>query len=225
MGVVDGQGRPLPLANLEQRGDLRDVPFHRVHAVDDDHLAHARMGLELAFQAGQVSVVKAHRLPVGHLGAVDDGGVIELVEEHHVPPTHQPRDQAEVGVVPGGEDDAVFFAEEVRQSGFELDVEIERAVEEPATGAAGPVRPEGARRGFQDFRMVGQAEVVVRPQHDPLAALDDDDRVFGFRDRTEVGVESRGLHFIGPGKLATFLEERDVGLEGVARHVTSRQRK
>ena len=67
--------------------------------------------------------------------------------------------------------------------------------------------------------MVGQAEVVVRPQHDPLLALDDDDGVLGLGDRLEVRVETRRLDFACLGELPALLEERDA-LEGLAIHGT-----
>ena len=77
---------------------------------------------------------------------------------------------------------------------------------------------ERAARGFQHLGVVGQAEVVVRPQHDPLHALDHHDRVLGLRDRLEIGVEPLCLDLVRPGELAALLEQRDVGLYRRCRH-------
>ena len=55
-----------------------------------------------------------------------------------------------------------------------------------------------------------QAQVVVGPQHDPLLALDDDDRVLGLGDRLEIRVQPRSLDFPGPGELPALVEERDM---------------
>ena len=72
---------------------------------------------------------------------------------------------------------------------------------------------------------MGEPEIVVRAQHDALLALDDDDRVFGLRDRLEVGVESSGLQFPGGGKAPALVEQCHLGLlgrEGFTRHGSSR---
>ena len=58
--------------------------------------------------------------------------------------------------------------------------------------------------------MMGQAEVVVRPQHDPLLAVNDDHGVLGLRDRIEVGIETGRLDLARLGELAALIEERDL---------------
>ena len=57
-------------------------------------------------------------------------------------------------------------------------MEIERAVEEAAAGAARAVALERGPCGCQHFGVMREAEVVIRPHHDPLFAFDDDDGVF-----------------------------------------------
>ncbi len=54
-----------------------------------------------------------------------------------------------------------------------------------------------------------EAEVVVRAEHDPLLAFDDDDRVLGFRDRIEVRVQARGLKLARARELPALVEEGD----------------
>jgi hypothetical protein len=70
--------------------------------------------------------------------------------------------------------------------------------------------------------MVGEAQVVVGPQHDPLVPIDDDDGVFRFRDRIEVGIEAGGLDLPGLGEQPALLEERDLlkllGIHGTSEH-------
>ena len=129
-------------------------------------------------------------------------------------------DQAEVGVVAGGEDEAVFLAEKLGEGGLELLVQVERAVQEPAAGAAGAVAVQGAGGRLEHLGVVGQAEVVVGPEHDPLLAFDDDHGVFRLRDRLEVRIEPRRLDLIGLGELPALVEQRDV-LKGLSGHETS----
>ncbi len=66
-------------------GSVGDVAFHGVHAVHDDHGAAAVPGaLDHPLEAGQISVIEAQGFAVGHLGAVDDRGVVQFVQVHHV---------------------------------------------------------------------------------------------------------------------------------------------
>ena len=202
VGVVERQrGAVLP-GHPDEARDVGDVAFHRVDAVHDDHRALARaVPLHPALEVGQVAVVEALGLAVGHLGAVDDRGVVELVEVDDVAPADQPGDEAEVGGIAGREDEAGFLAQELGEGALELLVEVERAVQEPAAGAARAVPAERPAGGLEHLRVVGQAEVVVRPQHDPLLSVDDDDGVFRFGDRLEVRIEANRLELTRLGEL------------------------
>jgi hypothetical protein len=93
-------------------------------------------------------------------------------------------------------------------------VEVERPVEEAAPGAARAVPFQGGARCGQHFGVMREAEVVVRPHHDPLLAFDDDDRVFGAGDGFEVRIQPRSLNLARPGEVLTLVEQRDV-LQGL----------
>jgi len=80
-------------------------------------------------------------------------------------------------------------------------VQIERAVQQAAAGAARPVALERLLRGGEHLRMMGEPQVVVGAHHDPLFAFDDDDGVFGMRDRPEIRVQTDGLELPGLVKL------------------------
>ena len=65
-------------------------------------------------------------------------------------------------------------------------------------------------RGLEDLGVVGQAEVVVRPQHDPLLAFDDHHGVFRLRDGLEVRIEPGGPDLVDLGIVTALVEQRDV---------------
>ena len=137
MRVVERQRRAVLPRDPDEAGHVGDVAFHRVHAVHHDHgAASGAVPLQPALEVGQVAVVEALGLAVGELGAVDDRGVVQLVEVDDLAPADQTGDQAEVGRVAGRKDEAGFLAEEFGQRRLELLVEVERAVQEPAAGAA-----------------------------------------------------------------------------------------
>ena len=209
--VVQGQGRAVLPRDAHQAGHVRDVALHRVDAVHHDHRALARaVPLHPALEVAEVAVVEPLGLAIGHLGAVDDRGVVELVQVDHLAAAHQARDQAEVGRVAGGEDEAGFLAQELGQGALELLVEVEGAVQEPAAGAPRAVPVEGTARGLEHLGVVGQAEVIVRPEHDPLLAVDDDDGVLRFGNRIEVRIQARRLNLTRLGELPALVEQRDL---------------
>ena len=72
-----------------------------------------------------VGVIESLGLAERQLGAVDDAGVIELVEVDGLVAAENPGDQAEVGAVAGGKDDARLLAKELGKGGFELFVQVE----------------------------------------------------------------------------------------------------
>ena len=155
-------------------------------------------------------MIEALGLTVGELGAVHDRGMVELVQVHHVSAAHQPGDQSQIGGVPGGEDQAGLLAQELGQGRLELLVQVERAVQEPAAGAARAVPAQRPRGGLEDLGMVGQPEVVVRAEHDPLLTVNDDDGVLRFGNRLEVRIQADPLQFTRFGELPALLEESDL---------------
>jgi hypothetical protein len=70
---------------------------------------------------------------------------------------------------------------------------------------------------------MGEAQIVVGPQHDAFVAVDDDDGVFRLRDRIEIGIETNRLELTGLGELAALFEERDL-LKLLGIHGSSEQR-
>ena len=85
MGFVDEESRTVCLLVLHDLRQRCDVAFHGEHAVDDDELALAvRHELQLLFEIVRVIMSKLERLAVRKAHAVDDRGVIHLVEDRDV---------------------------------------------------------------------------------------------------------------------------------------------
>ena len=209
--VVQRQRSVVAPRHPHQGRDVGDVAFHRVHAVHDNHGALAGpVALHAALEVGQVAVVEPFRLPVRQLGPIHDRRVVELVEVHHLAPADEPGDQAQIGRVSGREDETGLLAEELGESVLELLVQIERAVQKPAAGAARAIPAQRPRSCFEHLGMVRQAEVVVRPQHDPLLSVDDDDGVFRLGNRLEIRIQADRLQLMGFGEFAALVKKRDL---------------
>ena len=134
--------RAVLLRQLDELRQGRDVALHREHAVDGDQRAAllARTGARApASRSRDVVVAEAHRLAERQRAAVDDRGVVELVDEDGVVAADQALDDAEVGLVAGREDERGLVPHEFGEVGLELLVQVERAVQEAAAGAAGAV--------------------------------------------------------------------------------------
>src|SRR5918997_874204 len=68
-----------------------------------------------------------------------------------------------------------------------------------------------------------QAEIVVRPQHDPLLTVNDNDGVLRLGNRIEVRIEAHPLQLARFGELPALLEQRDL-LELLGVHDASARR-
>jgi hypothetical protein len=134
-------------------------------------------------------------MPVGpdararHRDGVEDRGVVAGVADDGVAGGEEGGDAAHVGEVAGGEDEGVLGAHPLRELALELEVEGDRAVQEARAGEAGAVLLEGAAGRLHHPRVLGQAEVVVRAEHQALAALHPHHRAGGALERPVVGEE------------------------------------
>src|SRR5690606_9456566 len=100
--------------------------------VDHDHGALAGgVALQQSVEPFEVAVIEPLCLAVREPGAIDDAGVIQLVEVDSLTPADQAGDHAQVGPIAGGEDQGALLAEELGEGGLKLLVEVEGAVEEP----------------------------------------------------------------------------------------------
>jgi hypothetical protein len=79
-------------------------------------------------------------------------------------------------------------ARELRECVPELDVDVERAVEQARPRDSGAVHRERDGGRVLHLGMVREAEVVVRPEHHELAVAAQHDRVLGRRKRPVVGI-------------------------------------
>ena len=155
----------------------------------------ARRARELARESVEIAVRVAMHLAKSEPRAVDERRVIEPVEEDVIAATDERRERAEARLIARGEDERRRLVEERGEPRFERVVQIERAVEEPASGGSGAIAQRGAVAGLEHFRMMREPEVVVRADHDlPHAA----DPRFGRRrllDRREVRIDAHRLNF------------------------------
>ena len=130
----------------------------------------------LRLQVGHVVVLVAEALRLAEADAVDDAGVVQLVGDDRVLRAEQRFEQPAVGVEARAVEDRVVGAEELAELRFELLVDCLRAADEPhATRARSPIVRAPRARRRDHFRMLREAEVVVRAEIEHVAAAGDAD--------------------------------------------------
>ncbi len=124
----------------------------------------------MAFEFFEVIVGKDAEDGTAEAGAIHEGGVAKLVEDHDVSFTHQGRDGAQGGGVAGGETQGGFGALEGGEGVLEFFVQSVITADE-AGGSARRFLIQSDGGGFPQARVGGEAEIVVRGKAEESAAV------------------------------------------------------
>ena len=185
--------------DLRQRGD---VAFHRVDAVYRDEFGGVLRGdAEFLLEAAHVVVRELEGLAEAKARAVDDAGVIQGVEEHEPVSEAEAAHHSQIGLEAGAVGHSFVFADELCELFFELQVDIQRAVQETGSRAARTVFFNGFDCGLLKPRVVRKAKVGIASEHQNPLAVHIDDWVLPRFDRPVVGIDPHGLHFLRQGVL------------------------
>ena len=178
----------------------------------------SRRALEHLLELVEPVVAERAQLGAREQAAVEDRGVVARVGDDRVAGREDRAERADVGLVPGREHERVLGAHPLRDLALELQVQVERAVEQARAGQAGAVALERVARALHHARVGGEPEVVVGAEHDALGALHLDDGRGGRLERAEVGEQVRlagGPQLLG-ALVAAHLAEHVDGCRHVA---------
>ena len=192
--VVHDERRVVLPHELDDLRQLREVALHREDAVGDHERALPRFQRgELLAQGVHVGVL-VDRLARGlrEPDRVDDRRVVQLVGEDHRVLVGQARDRGLVRVPARHVGERGLGADELGELALELEVRLERAADEAHGRRARAVLAEPLDPGLDHLRPVGEPEVVVRGEHEHLAAaLHLDERPLRRAERVEALVGAR----------------------------------
>ena len=195
------------VADLRNFGDGGDVAFHGEDAVHYDQLAVVgAYFLKHALEVFGIIVLEAAQFAVGEAAAVEDAGVVELVHYGEITFAHQGRDDAEVHLVAGGVNKGGLAALELGQLGLQLGVQHGVAVEKAGARHAGAEFVHRVYGGLLHAGVVGQAQVIVGPEHDELLTLDGDLRGLLALEFLEIGVDAGGDELFYNVEIAALIE-------------------
>ena len=200
---------------LRQSADLRqlgNIAAHGEHAVGDDQRARRlRHLLQALLQLRHVAVAIAQHLAVGQLAPGVNAGVVLTVADDVVVAAHQRGDDAHIGLESGPEGDDAGLAQELGQRVLQLQMHLQRAVEEAGAGAAGAVPLQRLDAGLHHHGVGGQAQIVVGAQHDAALALHHHLHVLTGLEGVEIGVDALLLQLTGQrGGIAFFKNIHDM---------------
>src|ERR1019366_9195639 len=169
MGIVDDEGRVVLFAEVRELAKRTDLALHGEDAVRDEKAApQGRRLLQGLLEGGEVAVRRDEPLGFAEACAVDDRRVVEGVRQEAVLLGEERREEPLVRVPAGHVEDRVLGSEEARDRGLELLVERLRAADEAHRAEAVAPLFERLLRGLHDARVVREAEVVVRGEHEDV---------------------------------------------------------
>ena len=95
------------------------------------------------------------------------------IEEDGVAGASQPRHHAEIGLIAGGEDDAVLAVEKAREFGFQFLVQAISAIGDARAGGAGAELGHRLLASLDAIGIESDPHVIVGASQDRLAPVDD----------------------------------------------------
>ncbi|QDL02687.1 hypothetical protein IHMA87_02403 [Pseudomonas paraeruginosa] len=187
------------LGDRDDFGDWGNVPIHRVDRLEHHNLRLTqRVAGENLLQ--MLDIVMAEDLALVGRGAnaVDDGGVVQLIADHHAvgDAPQQALEGGIIGAEAGGEDQRRFLAVPVGQASFQAGIHLVRATDIARSAGARSVGLQRIVHLFAHCRMLRHPEVVVAaPDHHRflLAAIQLGQRVLA----TDAAEGSEGAVLVG----------------------------
>jgi len=152
-------------------------------------------------------VTVGNQLCRGYLATFDDRGMVLTVAENEIIGLGQSGKSTLIGKKTGGKKKGAFTAKERCQRLFQFIMEGDCAIKQAGTGASGTKLAGRIAGRLNDTGILGQTEVVVRPDHDLLLAAADNMVPVALLDAAEIRVESLGSGICRIAILSALLEE------------------
>jgi len=205
--VIHENARAVAPGNLDDFRQARNVAFHRIHAVHDDQFPARAAFAHHAVEVVHVIVAELENLAEPEARTIDNRGMIRAVNEHVVAAPDKRRNRAKVRLESGGKHERRFFAAEFRQGALEFDMDVERSIEESRPGASRAVFAHGFEGRRFDARVIRQAHIRIRAEHEHPPASDQDFGVLRGFDHAKIRIQPGGGQFIGLAKLVALFEQ------------------
>ncbi len=207
VGVVHHDPAPVLPGEADDLGQVGDIPLHAEDAIHHHELPPPARLDQGPLQVGHVVVAKPPGLAEGEAAAVHDAGVVQAVCDQDIPLAAQRREDPQIRLESGGEQQGGLLPLELGQLSLHGLVELQVPAQEAGPTAAGAVSLDRLARGLLDFGMGRQAEVVVGPDHDHPSLPNDDLGLLRRHDGLEVHVPAGRHQTSGGREPPTLLKE------------------
>ncbi len=138
---------PYGLASFTMPAQVGDVAFHAEDAFGDDQdLLVGRAVFQAPLEVIQIVMPEAHHARRRAQRALHQAGVQVVIADHRVALFGQRRKRGVIGLKAGAENDGGFLVDEGRQLGFQLHVQVQRAVQQARAAASAAVFLDRLRR-------------------------------------------------------------------------------
>ena len=209
---VHHQLRAVFLAKLGGTGQINDVT---IHAEDRIHNHQFRTPVGVAAQERlqmlHVVVAKALHLRAGKQAAIHNAGVVVFVAEDHIVAADHRGDGSQIGDVAAGKGDCVFGVLEFCDSALQLQMQIQRARQQPHAVGAAAIFLQRPSSGGVDARVTQQSQVSIGGQHQHGAPVDNHlGAALQLRNRLVVEI-----HVVVAQALHAFIHRADARLNAV----------
>ena len=208
MSLIDIHHSSIFLGSLHHGRQVGNVPGHTEDAIHDDEATRFfRDSLETVAEGIHRVVTVGNQFGGSNLASLDDRGMVLTIAQNEVIGLGQSGKSPLVGKESGGEKKGAFTTKERRQRLLQFIVERNRAIQEAGTCTSGTELASCLAGSLDYSGILGQAEVIVRPDHDLLLAAADDMVAVALLDATEIRVESLSPGIRRIAVLSALLEE------------------
>lgn len=208
MGLVDIHDGIIFLGCLHHWRQVGHITGHAEDAIHDNETARLiRDALESVAKSIHRVVTVGNQLGWGYLTPLDNGGMVLAVAKDEVIGLGQGGKGTLVGKESGGKKQSTFAAKESSQRLLQFIMEGDRAIEQAGTGASGTKLASRLTGRLDNTGILGQAEVVIRPDHDFLLTAADNMVPVALLDAAEIRVESLSSGICRIAILSALLEE------------------
>ncbi len=213
MSVVDHYPCAVLFGKTADLGQVGDVAAHAENAVGDYERAGGLRYLpERGFEIGHIVMPVAQHFAKAELACVVDTRVVFFVADDVVAPADERADYAQIRLEARGKRHNRLFAQKLGELGFEIQMQLQRSVEEAGAGTARAVFLERFDAGFDDLGVHGEPEVVVGAEHYAALAFHYDFRVLLGLQGVEIRIYAEFPQLGGAGVAFEFLKKIHIAL-------------
>ena len=205
--IVHHHTRAVFLRQLAYLRQFADIATHGEDTIGDNQFAGIlRDRFELALQILHIRMTIAKHFRITQTASVIDRSVVLTVIEDVIIFTRDSGDDCEVGLETRGDRHTLFVSGEFGNLLFQLQMQVQRAVQETATADTCSVFVQCFVTRFDNRLVLRKTEVVIAAKHDDAMVLHLHHRRLATLQLVEIGVDTQFTNLLEGLEMVTFFE-------------------